>query len=490
MRKTRRWDNPGERRATIVVLDGARPDVFSSLANAGDLPHLSRVLSNGGPVLATTVFPSTTGVAYLPFLTGCYPGTCDVPGIRWMDRTQYTGRWIRDRHHVRNYCGVQGSYLNSDVPNHVASLFDLEADTVALCTPFTRGLARAGSRVGPLRLVLGGAAHYTKNYEAVDAAVARAFIKIAGEHHRLVFAVFPAIDGITHSFDPWHPRVLNLYREFDRTLGKYIEAGGLDGDHLLAIVSDHGASRIDRHVCLSRELEAVGLRVMRHPRLWRRDPHVAVMVSGNGAAHVYLRPGHVRAERWTISDIEQGRVEGIPRWTVSHLAGLDGVAMVAGMDNDEVVLVSSQGRARLRTLENGAIAYTPVTADVLQTGCKAAVYSPAAWLERTYNGPFPDAPVQLTQIFRAARSGDLVVAAGPRADLREEWEIPQHRSGHGSLVAEHMQCLMAFNRPATGPMRTVDLFPLILEHLGHAIPQNIDGTLDHGDRHVASSDTP
>ena len=215
------------------------------------------------------------------------------------------------------------------------------------------------------------------------------------------------------------------------------------------------------------------------------------MVSGNGAAHVYLRPGHVRENRWTISDIERGHVEGIPHWTVSHLADLDGVAMIAGIDDDDdVVLVSSQGRARLRTLENGAIAYIPTTADVLQTGGKAAVHSPAAWLERTYDGPFPDAPMQLTQIFRAARSGDLVVAAGPRADLREEWEIPEHHSGHGSIVTEHMQCLMALNRPATEPMRTVDLFPLILEHLGHAIPQNIDGRLHQGDLHVASSSTP
>ena len=45
MRKSRLRDGPNELRATIVVMDGARPDVFSSLADAGDLPHLSCVLS-------------------------------------------------------------------------------------------------------------------------------------------------------------------------------------------------------------------------------------------------------------------------------------------------------------------------------------------------------------------------------------------------------------------------------------------------------------
>ena len=61
---------------TVVMLDGARPDVFDRLVAAGDLPNISRhVLEPGGRVPATTVFPSTTGIAYLPFLTGCYPGT-------------------------------------------------------------------------------------------------------------------------------------------------------------------------------------------------------------------------------------------------------------------------------------------------------------------------------------------------------------------------------------------------------------------------------
>lgn len=484
------WEAPPGRRATIVLLDGARPDVFEMLADRGDLPNCCRYLSNGGPVAATTVFPSTTGVAYLPFLTGCYPGTCDVPGTRWMDRARYTGRWIRDRMHVRNYCGLQGSHFNSDVAGTLTSLFDIEHDTVALCTPFTRGLAPERIRTILPRLVLGGLAHYTKNYEALDAAVGRDFVNAAKESRRLVFAVFPAIDGITHSYDPWHPRVLDLYRRFDRTLASYAEAGGLDGDHLLVIASDHGAGRVDRHVCISRALEAAGLSVLRHPKLWRRKPDVAVMVSGNSAAHVYLAPSRKRNHRCTIPEIEEGGVDGIPRWLVTHLAELDGVAFVAGIDGEDVLIASASGRAHLRTLESGAIAYTPTTADVLQIGSMAAVHSPSEWLERTYNGPFPDAPVQLTQIFRSSRTGDLVIAAGPGADLRQECEVPEHRSGHGSLVAEHMRCLMALNRPVEGPMRTVDLFPLVLKHLGHDVPVGIDGVLDQRDTRVASSIDP
>ena len=122
-----------ERRATIILLDGARPDVFAHLAAAGDLAHISRhVLEPGGMVPAATVFPSTTGVAYLPFLTGCYPGTCNVPGNRLLDRAHYSARWWRDRRYARSYCGYQGGLLNQDVRSRIPSLFDLEPDAVAL----------------------------------------------------------------------------------------------------------------------------------------------------------------------------------------------------------------------------------------------------------------------------------------------------------------------------------------------------------------------
>ena len=94
--------------------EGLRSDLETQLAAvaraeerlaAGDLPHLAEMLAAGGRTRAITVFPSTTSVAYLPFLTGCTPGRCNIPSIRWMDRRAYGGRWWREREAVRSYCG-------------------------------------------------------------------------------------------------------------------------------------------------------------------------------------------------------------------------------------------------------------------------------------------------------------------------------------------------------------------------------------------------
>ena len=290
-----------------------------------------------------------------------------------------------------------------------------------------------------------------------------------------MFAVFPAVDGIAHSYDPWHPRVLKLYREFDAAIGEYVARGGFEGDHLAVLVSDHGMTRIFEHTDVALALEQRGLATLRHPVLWRRDPRVAVMVSGNASAQVYLQPGIRRTSRWSVSAIEAGEVQGIPADLVQYLASLEGVALVAGVEGADVVVYSCDGHARLVDEGGGSIRYDPATADVLELGAAAVTRSAREWLMESVNRSYPDSPMQLLQLFRSPRAGDLAISATMHADLRADWEVPEHRSGHGGLVKDHMRCLVAMNRPASGPMRTVDVFPLILSHLGYEIPRGIDG---------------
>jgi len=100
------------------------------------------------------------------------------------------------------------------------------------------------------------------------------------------------------------------------------------------------------------------------------------------------------------------------------------------------------------------------------------------WLEYTWDAAFPDACVQLLDQFRSRRTGDLVVIGREGWDFRKRFEIPEHKSGHGSLIRVHMQVPVWSSAPGlTGPIRTVDLFPAILEWLGEPVPPGIDGRL-------------
>src|SRR5437868_6239081 len=103
------------RRVVCILVDGARHDVLRDLLEQGDLPNLARwVIEPGGMAVGTTVFPSTTGVAYIPILFGRYPWTADVPAIRWLDRgAAARGSGLRSQWRAaRSYCGAQASWIN------------------------------------------------------------------------------------------------------------------------------------------------------------------------------------------------------------------------------------------------------------------------------------------------------------------------------------------------------------------------------------------
>ncbi len=101
----------------------------------------------------------------------------------------------------------------------------------------------------------------------------------------------------------------------------------------------------------------------------------------------------------------------------------------------------------------------------------------AEWLAETWDRPFPDAGPQLLDQFRAHRTGDMVVMAREGYDFRERFEVPEHRSGHGSLVRSHMQTPLWASVPLPGgPLRTVDVFPAMLSWLGVPVPEGIEAS--------------
>jgi hypothetical protein len=457
------------RRAVLVLIDGARCDVLRELLGRGDLPNLSRwVIERGGLTTGTTVFPSTTGVAYIPFLFGRYPGSVGVPGIRWLDRRGAAsgGGWREQWRAARSYCGVQAGWLNSDIAP-APSLFDLVPESIAICTPLTRGLRPGGNRLTFRRAALGAAAHYIGTYPALDRAIASTWLDTAAESWRFLFVVFPGVDGISHLKDPFHPAVLESYRLVDRALGAFVARVSKQGDlPAFFVVSDHGMTVMREHADPAVLLEADGVRTLRHPiHVWRRGARVATMVSGNASVQLYFAPRSGREQPLTES--------GIPATILDRLLALPAVRLAACRgDVGGVVVRTQRGRARL-TESLGLIQYQPESGDPLGLGGYVEL-DDRDLLSRTRGTDLPDAPRQLLQLFRTPRSGDLVLAAAPGADFRGPWEIPEHRAGHGSLIAEHMEVPIAASVALPdAPIRTVDLMPTILERLDVTVPSGV-----------------
>jgi len=314
----------------------------------------------------------------------------------------------------------------------------------------TSRLAEQRHRPGANRLtlrraVLGSAAHYVGTYPALDRAVASAWLDAAPESWRFLFVVFPGVDGISHLKDPWHPAVLESYRFVDRALGAFVARAGKTGDlPAFFVVSDHGMTVMREHSDTAVLLERDGVRTLRHPiHVWRRNARVATMVSGNASVQLYFDPRSGRGHPLTESGIPAG------------------------------ILVRTQsGLARL-TEKSGLIRYEPESGDPLRLGGYVEL-DDRELLSRTRQTDVPDAPRQLLQLFQTPRAGDLVLAAAPGADFRGPWEIPEHRAGHGSLIAEHMEVPIAASVALPdAPLRTVDLMPTILERLDATVPSDV-----------------
>lgn len=457
------------RRVVFVLVDGVRPDVVQHLLARGDLPAMARwVVEPGGMTVGTTVYPSTTGVAYIPFLYGCYPGTAGVPGIRWLDRGLAGGGLADQWRAARSYCGVQAGWINRDLTCG-PSIFELVPQSYAICTPLTNGLRPGAHLIPGKRAVLGALAHYAGTYPALDRAVAEAWVATGGKDWRFLFVVFPGPDGLAHLYDPWHPKVLDALRAIDAALDAFVRQARRHGeDPVLVIAADHGASAMRHHEDVALRLEEWGIPTLRHPmHVWRRGAQAAVMVSGNAGVQVYFEPRAGRVAPRTESEL--------PSAVVERLLALPAVRLAACRDDvDGVIVRAGAERARLRD-ERGALVYEPLAGDPLRLGGLLRLED-REMLARSRATDVPDAPRQLLQLFRSARAGDLALAASLGSDFRGPWEIPEHRAGHGSLITDHAEVPILASVPLPeAPLRTVDLMPAMLELLGAPAPPAVDG---------------
>lgn len=465
-------------RCFLLLVDGLRPDVAETRLAAGELPNLAAMLEHGGRTHAITGFPSTTSVAYLPFLTGCAPGRCDVPSIRWLDRTAYRGRWWRDRAAVRSYCGYQAPLLDGDLNPDVRTIFELVPESVGIFTPVARGLTSERDPSRLERQLWGSLAHFAQWHQPSDDAASRHLLRAVEADWRFVFAQFPAVDGYTHQSGADSCRVHRALKRVDVTVGRLgqrlRERGELD-ESLILLVSDHGSSSVHTHLDLAEWFRARGVPTLSHPVIWERRPGVAVMVAGNGSAMVYARPDEARQDRWPIQRLRQQETFGGQGDRVADLVREPAVALMAAeSDCGGIWVGSANGEARLWR-RGEKVVYEPQTGDPLRIGGYWSGLS-RDWLAATWDGAFPDAPFHLMDHFRTRRSGDLLVVAREGYDFRARFEVPEHRAGHGSLIGAHMQTPVWSSQPIPpAPLRTVDLFPAMLDWLGVAVPEGIDG---------------
>jgi hypothetical protein len=439
----------------ILISDGLTPDALDDAIHAGDVPELAALRDAGGRHVLTTVFPSVTGLAYIPMLTGLHPAEAGVPGLRWYDRSRRLPALLG---HSRSYVGTQIRRMNDDLAPGIPVAFELAGGkALGAAAMITRGLPRRNQLDRGLayaaRVVRAHVTGDVGGWASLEEELAERLVtRVRLERPRFVFAAFTAGDKAAHAGGANAPGVNRSLRLVDHVAGAIRRDAERDGRwhgmHLW-VVSDHGHSPVDKHLDLAAELRNLNVRVRSHPWTLPDRSEVAVMVSGNSMAHVYLGLGN-RPDWDAVAREWMPRTERV--W--SHEA-IDLIA--ARMSPSLVELRRGNERAEIAVSPRG-LSYRATAGNPLGIECFGEL-SETATHERTCGSAYPDAVAQLARLVLAERSGDLVISASPGWDLRRQYEPIAHVSSHGALHAAHMLVPLTGNRGfPEKPRRTADLF--------------------------------
>ncbi len=499
-------------RSVFILVDGCRPDVLYEMLSQGDLPNIKKHIADRGVVVknAVTVFPSTTGPAHAPFLTGAFPGPLNIPGIRWFDRKKnsykYYGRlsWFEFE---RDYVGPGAFAMNTDMTSKIKTIFERlkGSTTAAIFEPITRGarfvyppLANVLAKLlAPLKLF---------TWEHADAVAARIFelvyrcsaamrgMKFPTEPPLFSIAYMPGVDEVSHEHGPLSQEVRHAIQNVDKQVGhmaKTLMDLNLYDNTSIVISSDHGLRPTSLHFDLGKFMSTIGLDVRRFPVTFLQglgEFDATVAISGNGMAHVYLAAEgaeekafplqyipHDWRQKPSLEDLEnykvrRGRVNLID--LVRHLLPVQHVFIAENKNTSHVYSHDGHGIIRKRgrneysydiiegadplgygsIVEDGKIAYREWLDD-------------REWLAATRETEFPDAPVQVSQIFESERSGDLIINSRMGWDLMPE--LPPHRGTHGGLHAAEMKVPLlvansSYEVKPDQPLRTLDVLDILL----------------------------
>jgi type I phosphodiesterase/nucleotide pyrophosphatase len=458
----------------MIIADGVRPDVLARSISAGNLPALSALRAEGSLHTVTSAFPSVTGPAYAPFIMGRYPGSIGLPGLRWYDRS---GKIVGLTGHTRSYVGPEMRFVDRDIDSAAPTMFELAKPSIGALSVITRGLRHA-DRIGqsPAFIARTALAHFRGNVRgwlSIDREIGEEVAyRLRTRKIKFAFAALTGIDKTSHAAGQDSTIVNDALRIVDDTVARIRSDAERDGRWkrmLLWVGSDHGHSAVRHHEDLAGLLNQWGYTTLAHPFAFNRSADIAVMVSGNAMAHLYLDIDR-RARPWWPKLGEKWNAIA-PKLLARESVDL---MILPTSSRSCEIHARKRGMATLSWSESRYI-YQPETGDPLGVGCQENVDGRRAY-DATVDSDYPDALVQIAHLAGAPRSGDVILSASRDWDYRAKYEPIPHVSSHGALHREHMLVPLLLNhRPSRVPLRTVDVMPSALAALGITIPKGLDG---------------
>lgn len=447
----------------LIILDGARYDVFRELYSSGELRFLCSETKPEQFRMAISTFPTTTGPAHLPMLTGKPPGMCNIPGIRWFDRHRFAKKFFSFKKY-RSYVGFGAYLLDYDIDPNVKTIFSYFKRPAGVFSSLNRGI-KFIRRFGYLsRAYLTPYARLNGHWEKADFKVFELIKKAIAGGSDFIHAVFPSIDELSHHSSPFSDMVYEVYIRFDRIMKSIFDFAASISPNIFikfCILSDHGLTRTYTHLDLDRFIEnKIHKKVFYYPKVFKAwtGPEVINMISGNGMSHIYIK-GKKGWEHTPDYDeiMGTGIVEALlEREEIEHV--------IVRKNSNQAHIYSKNGSGEVG-LRGNTYYYKPLKGDPLLHS-HPVEGSPSEVLKKTQNSIFPDSIYAILQLLQSPRCGDIIVTSKPGYDLRAgHFEIPEHLSSHGSFHRDHILVPFLTNIEYNLPeiLRTSESYYLILK---------------------------
>ena len=515
--------SPNESYGLLIVIDGARGDVWKRYAQEGRLPNVKRLFFDEGLWVnhASTVFPSITGAGLPAVLTGSLPGRHGIPSLYFFDRqtAQYPVLYALLEALDWN------QWLSPDVKT-IWEHFPGANDAMAIGPALNRG----ADSVVP---VIWNLNYKPMEYRAKVQVGLRSLRRglFGGQPARITVIYNGWFDHMEHTLGATDPGMDEHYRAIDDLIGEAVRVFNTTMDQrqaqigqpvkrYIALVSDHGHQDIkevysidnfvrgakDAKILDKAWTELFGVKLIGSLPESYEDREI-VVAAGEGHALLYFptpiigADGRIERLDWSrrpglqlLRDYpySAGRVDVI----AEGIAWKEAVAFMVGKDwtTGKVhvfshlgeSIITRQGTAPTRASYQYEVVQGEDPLEFAQDPAigllmNGSFHHADEWLKATYLSEYPDAIVQLFQAFDVeSRAPDLYLSATPYISIGDLVDGTS-KSKHGGLTKEESWATVAFSGTGISSMtvemaRNVDVVPTMLYLLGQTYdPEEMDG---------------
>lgn len=485
------------------VIDGANKYFFDQILESGRLPTIQKNFVENGAVFtdALSSFPTTSMTVYQSYTSGLLPGHSGIPHLERFDRQN---KKVIGYLTSSGYLKINDDFINMRAllnPNVAAlnpptTIFELLEGypTLSLYSTFRRGASKVYPEKFPIGPLWSG--YVRDSGERIDLYAYDQLFKIFKKDNppRYSLVGLYSTDFLGHEYGAQSEWVKDALIQFDIFLKEFLELlkeRGLKDKTYIIISADHGMHDTSNRFKLKEPLIKAGIFVKpKNPKI--KDYTLYIADRGVSSTHLYPRHNDSWAPIENSSILRKHpKIGGRTVDLIETILNLEPTLFLIARDGPYAARIFDRygGESRIEcfTLNYAdwcSYQVQPGHSDPLNYKGKTHLkhlldgepHSTLAWKKASANEEYPDAVIQLSQIFFDGRAGDIFVIP------KEDWGFRKVKAAtHGSIIKGDMRVtlLMAGPHVPSGTfsiIRSTDIYPLLLKWFGIDIPkENYDG---------------